>query len=282
MHARRVRSKLFGIFCLIKIKGKLLFRKAKSFFNLGGLSLTKVWKISKLWLLENQNSQRKLQSGSNGFRKDFAGVVKPGEEQVTIISQHFMTRGLVFKRDFQHGGVRQDSVLHDWILQQSTSKNISRVRFCKISVKTGFDSQGQRIQISILQRRAVHLNGNCNWHQVPPHSFNPPLFWDCDKFDIAMINIVKYYCKTMNYELWLVRLVGISKTRAHTKRCKYKYKKILKNKTWVVGCVEGWVTLSSVSAEGIWLIHPRNQKQKYKHRKNCECCPGHYLSTSVY
>ena len=20
----------------------------------------------------------------------------------------------------------------------------------------------------------------------------------------------------------------------------------------------------------------------YKHRKNCECCPGHYLSTSVY
>ena len=21
---------------------------------------------------------------------------------------------------------------------------------------------------------------------------------------------------------------------------------------------------------------------KMKHRKNCECCPGHYLSTSVY
>ena len=21
---------------------------------------------------------------------------------------------------------------------------------------------------------------------------------------------------------------------------------------------------------------------KYRHHKNCECCPGHYLSTSVY
>ena len=50
-------------------------------------------------------------------------------------------------------------------------------------------------------------------------------FWDCDKFDIVMINIVRYYCKTMNYELWLVRLVGISKNQANTKRYKYKYKK---------------------------------------------------------
>ena len=26
----------------------------------------------------------------------------------------------------------------------------------------------------------------------------------------------------------------------------------------------------------------RNQRWISKHRKNCECCPGHYLSTSVY
>ena len=26
-----------------------------------------------------------------------------------------------------------------------------------------------------------------------------------------------------------------------------------------------WVYLSSASAEGIWLIHPKNQEQKYKH-----------------
>ena len=32
-----------------------------------------------------------------------------------------------------------------------------------------------------------------------------------------------------------------------------------------------------------WRFFPTLYKRlKHKHRKNCECCPGHYLSTSVY
>ena len=40
--------------------------------------------------------------------------------------------------------------------------------------------------------------------------------------------------------------------------------------------------LYTVLLTGSSLLHLTNITYVHKHRKNCECCPGHYLSTSVY
>ena len=52
---------------------------------------------------------------------------------------------------------------------------------------------------------------------------------------------------------------------------------------YALRCVEGCAGIDYI--QSIYL--PRSLPQLRdaflsKHRKNCECCPGHYLSTSVY
>ena len=54
--------------------------------------------------------------------------------------------------------------------------------------------------------------------------------------------------------------------------CKYNKK----------GNMFGTAGLQWKEADLITICKPSAHMQTSKHRKNCECCPGHYLSTSVY
>ena len=42
------------------------------------------------------------------------------------------------------------------------------------------------------------------------------------------------------------------------------------------------ILISRKSEKLTWKDYLWKTSYKAKHRKNCECCPGHYLSTSVY
>ena len=46
---------------------------------------------------------------------------------------------------------------------------------------------------------------------------------------------------------------------------------------WVYNAENRFVGLSNITT-----LLVKGVRGKLKHRKNCDCCPGHYLSTSVY